>query len=139
MLTDYSDLEKEIDEAPEPKLLTAGTEVKARIVLVNSGVSDKNDCTYYMPTFDVPDDPMVMMFNDFFWDLDKSKLEPKDYQQGLYKFQKFAKAFGIDYSRPFDWEDDFPGLEGWLIVGVKKDKTGQYPDQNNVRKYIAPK
>jgi len=139
MLTDYSDLESEIKDAPEPKLLTSGTEVKARIVIVNSGVSEKNDCTWYMPTFDVPDDPMVMMFSDFFWNLDKDLLEPKDYQQTLYKFKQFAEAFGLDYSRPFSWEDDLPGLSGWLIVGIQKDKTGQYPDKNSVRKYIAPK
>jgi len=30
-LTDYSNLEQEIKDAPEPKILTAGTEVKARI------------------------------------------------------------------------------------------------------------
>jgi hypothetical protein len=139
MLTDYSDLEKEIEEAPEPKYLPAGTEVKARIVQVGTGVSDKNNCEYYMPLFDVPDDPMVMMFNDFFWHLDKEKLDAKDYQQSLYKFQKFAASFGIDYSRPFDWEDDLPSKEGWMILGVAKDKTGQYPDKNNVKKYIAPK
>ena len=139
MLTDYTDLEKEIEDAPEPKLLTSGTEVKARIVLVNSDISEKNDCTWYMPTFDVPDDPMVMMFSDFFWHLDKEKLDPKDYQQTLYKFKQFAQAFGIDYSRPFSWEDDLPGLQGWLIVGIQKDKTGQHPDKNSVRKYVAPK
>jgi len=48
-LVDYTDMEKEISGAPEPKLLPTGTEVKARIVAVNTGISDKNDCTWYMP------------------------------------------------------------------------------------------
>ena len=43
-MSDYSDLEKEIGGAPEPKMLPAGSEVKARIISVRSGVSDKNDC-----------------------------------------------------------------------------------------------
>ncbi len=139
-LTDYSDLEKEISDAPEPKLLKAGTEVRARIISVRTGVSEKGDydgCTWYQPVFDVPDDPMVIEFNDFFWELDKDTLPPKQFSRGLYKFQQFAKAFDIDYSRPFDWEDDLPGKEGWLIVGAKKDDT--YGDQNTVKKYVARK
>ena len=136
-LSDYTDLEQEIVGAPEPKTLKAGTEVKARIVAVNTGVSDKNNCVWYMPVFDVPDDPMVIEFNDFFWELDRGKLEAKPFQRALYKFQQFAAAFGIDYSRPFDWQDDLPGHEGWIILGVKK--TEEWGEQNSVKKYTAPK
>jgi hypothetical protein len=136
-LVDYTDMEKEISGAPEPKLLPTGTEVKARIVAVNTGVSDKNDCTWYMPLFDVPSDPMVIEFNDFFWELDREKLDAKQLQRGMFKFKSFATAFGIDYSRPFSWTDDLPGKEGWLIVGVRK--SDEYGDQNSVKKYIAGK
>lgn len=136
-MSDYSDLENEIKDAPEPKLLPKGAEVKARIVSVRSGVSDKNDCTWYQPVFDVPDDPMVMEFNDFFWELDREKLSPKQFSRQLHAFKQFAAAFDIDYSRPFDWEDDLPGKEGWVIVGVRK--SDEYGNSNNVKKYIAPK
>ncbi len=44
-MSDYSDMEQEIREAPEPTILQAGTEIKARIITVNSGISDKNDGT----------------------------------------------------------------------------------------------
>jgi len=134
-MSDYSDLEKDIANAPEPRILNAGTEVKARIVSVRSGVSDKNDCTWYQPVFDVPEDPMVTEFNDFFWELDRAKLTAKQFQRELYKFKQFASAFGIDYSRPFSWEDDLAEKEGWLIVGVKK--SDEYGDQNTVKKYVA--
>ena len=134
-MSDYSDLEKQIAGAPEPKILVKGTEVKARIVSVRSGVSDKNDCTWYQPVFDVPADPMVMEFNDFMWELNKEKLTPKQFQRELYKFKQFASAFGIDYSRPFSWEDDLPGKEGWVILGVKK--SDEYGDQNSVSKYVV--
>ena len=135
-LTDYSNLEKEIDGAPEPKTLPRGSEVKARIIVVREGISDKNGAQWYMPTFDVPDDPMVIEFNDFFWDLaDRDKLDAKSAQRALYKFQKFAKAFDLDYSKPFNWLDDLPKLEGWVILGVKK--SDEYGDQNTVSKYVA--
>jgi len=137
-LTDYSEIEKEIREAPEPQILPKDTEVKARIVAVNSGVSDTNNAKWYSVVFDVPDEPLCPMFSDFFWDLvDRDKLTEKQYVASLHQFKSFAEAFGIDYSRPFSWEDDLPGLEGWMILKVVRDKDGQYPDKNGVKKYIA--
>lgn len=136
-LTDYTDLEQEITDAPEPTILPAGAEIKARIISVRSGVSDTNDCKWYQPVLDVPDEPLAMEFNTFLWELDREKLTDKQYARSLSDFQKFAKCFGIDYSRPFSWEDDLVGLQGWVIVGVRK--SDEYGDQNIVKKYIAPK
>jgi len=136
-LTDYSDLEQEIKDAPEPKILPVGSEVKARIISVRSGISDKNDCVWYQPVFDVPDDPLVIEFNTFFWELDRDKLTEKQFARSISDFQKFAKCFDIDYSRPFSWEDDLIGKEGWVILGVKKDDT--YGDGNTVKKFIMPR
>ena len=137
-LTDYSDLEQQIKDAPEPKVLPAGSEVKARIINVRSGISDKNDARWYSPVFDVPDDPMVVEFNAFFWELaDRDKLTPKETQRGIYQFGRFAECFGIDYSRPFSWEDDLNGLEGWVILGLKKSE--EYGDQNIIKKFVVKK
>ena len=136
-LTDYSDLEQEIANAPEPKVLPAGLEVYARIISVRSGTSEKNDCAWHMPVFDVPDDPMVIEFNKFMWELDKEKLEPKQFARALHDFQQFAICFSLDYSRPFSWEDDLVGLEGWVILGVQKDP--EYGDKNTIKKYVTRK
>lgn len=136
MLSDYSSLEKEIKEAPEPEVLPNGSEVKARIIGVRDGVSEKNSAHWYSVSFDVPDKPLVKEFNAFFWDLaDLSKLEQKAGYAALRNFKNFASAFDIDYSKPFSWEDDLPGRMGWLIAGVKK--TDEYGDQNTVKKYLA--
>ncbi len=139
-LTDYSDLEQEITNAEEPKTLPKGSEVKARIITVRSGVSDKGDyngCTWFSVVYDIPDEPMALEFSDFFWQLDKDLLPAKTYAREIFKMQQFAKAFGIDLSRPFSWEDDLPGHEGWLILGSKT--TEEYGTQNTVSKYVAPK
>ena len=136
MLSDYSDLENEIVESEEPKILPRGAEVKARIIKVNAGVSDKNGARWYMPVFDVPDDPMVMEFKDFFWELsDKDKIDPKQFQRSLNKFKRFASSFDLDFTRPFDWEDDLIDLSGYIITGIKKDD--EYGDQNSVAKYVV--
>ena len=136
MLTDYSSLENEIGSAEEPKVLPAGTEVKVRIIGVRSGTSEKNDCVWHSPIFDVPDDPMVMEFSAFLWELDEEKLDPKSYVKSLYQFKQFATCFGFNFSRPFSWEDDLIGLQGWVILGLKKSE--EYGDQNTIKKYIVP-
>jgi hypothetical protein len=76
-----------------------------------------------------------MEFNDFFWDLgSRQALSEKDYIRATRKFKMFAQAFGIDYGKPFDWEE-LVGLEGWVILGVKK--SDEYGDQNTVKKYMT--
>ena len=135
-LTDYSDLEHEIKNAPEPKTLPRGTDVKARIINVREGISEKNGCQWYMPVFDVPSEPLALEFNDFFWDLkDRDKLDAKSAARSIRKFKIFADAFGLDYSRPFSWTDDLIGLEGWVILGTQKDD--EYGEKNTVSKYVA--
>ena len=137
VMTDYSDMEKEIQDAPELTILPRGTEVRARIINMREGISDKNEAQWYQPVFDIPDIPMAQEFNDFFWDLtDRDKLDDKSLARSLRKFKMFAEAFGLDYSKPFDWED-LIGLEGWVILGVRKDE--EYGDSNTVSKYVIGK
>ena len=135
-LTDYSDFEKEINDTPAPKVLPKGSEVKARIIKVRSGISEDNGAKWYSPVFDVPKDPSVIEFNDFFWDLaDKDKLDDKQFERGKFKFRTFALAFGIDFSKPFDWEEDLIGKEGWVVLGVRK--SDDYGEQNTISKYLS--
>jgi len=140
-LTDYSSMEKEIDEVPEPTIIKKGTEVKARIIGVRCGTVEKEgDYTgfeYFSVSYDAPDEPVAAEFSDFFWGLEnREKMSEKDFLRALRKFRSFAEAFGIDYSRPFDLEDDLPGKVGWLITGKPKDSE-EYGLQTTVSKYIS--
>ena len=138
-LIDYSDMEQEINDAQEPTVLPKGTEVKVRIIQVRQGTSEKSGNAYLMPLYEVLGDGMEMVkeVSDFLWVLDKEALSAKDYARALDQFKKFAKCFGIDLSRPFDPEEDLVGLEGWIIVGLRK--SDEYGEQNNVSKYILPR
>ena len=135
-LTDYSDLEKDIDESQAPTYLPNGTEAELRIIAIRDGYSDKNSgAHWYQPVFDVPAEPLCIEFNDFLWDLkDRNKLEPKQAERSLNSFKQFAQCFGLDYSKPFEWES-LIGATGWAILGVQKD--AQYGDKNTVKKYIV--
>ena len=138
-LIDYSDMEQEILDAQEPTVLPKGTEVKVRIIQVRQGTSEKSGNDYLMPLYEVLGDGMEMVkeVSDFLWVLDKENLTAKDYARALDQFKKFAKCFGLDLSRPFDPEEDLVGLEGWIIVGLRK--SDEYGEQNNVSKYILPR
>ena len=134
-LTDYSDLENEIADAQEPQALPKGTEVEFRIISVNSGISDKNGCRWFNVVMDVPDEPLAKAFSDFFWDLDKTKLDLKQFANNLFKFKTFAGAIDLDYTVPFNWEEDLIGKTGNAILGYKVDD--EYGPKNTVSKYVA--
>lgn len=139
-LSDYTDIMGDIEDAPEPCILPRGTEVKARIIRVDTGQSDKWEMArWYNVTFDVPDQPEVIEFKDFFWDLaeSKGKISEKQYQRTLYRFRTFAKAFDIDYSKPLDWTQHLDGKEGFVILGIKSDP--EWGDKNSINKYTVPK
>lgn len=140
-LVDYSSMEGEIKNAPEPTAIQKGTEVRARIIGVRTGFVEKEDSdylgfSYFSVSYDAPDEPLSAEFSDFFWGLEnRDKMSEKDYLRAVRKFRSFAEAFGIDYSRPFDPEDDFPGKVGWLITG--KPKADEYGLQTTVVKYTG--
>jgi hypothetical protein len=138
-LIDYSDMEQEILESQEPIVLPKGTQVKVRIIQVRQGTSEKNDNDYLMPLYEVLGEGMEMVkeVSDFLWVLDKENLSTKEYARALDQFKKFAKCFGIDLSRSFDPEEDLVGLEGWVILGLKK--SDEYGEQNTVSKYVLPR
>lgn len=132
-MLDLTGIKDDIENAEEPKVLDAGEEVKLRIITVNVG-EDKNNNPYFMPVFEVPDEPMAKEFSDFF-SIPRKDMKEKDYKRALYKIKVFAQAFDIDLGRPIDYEDDLPGCEGWAILGVRK--SDEYGEQNTIRKYIA--
>jgi hypothetical protein len=142
-LVDYSSMEKEIANAPEPTILKKGQEVKARIIAVDPGVShsEKYDgVSYYNVRFDVPAQPLILEFRAFFWapeDWDKVEaIDPKQVTKAKDQFNKFTRCFGINLSQPFSWEDDLPGKEGW-IIGGEPQKDPEYGDKGTIGKFIT--
>jgi len=144
-LTDYSQFEEEIKNAPELQILPAKSEVKLRIIKVDHKVIEKEDSDYYgweflNILFDIPEYPLASVFTHFMWDLSmKDRMDPGQWAKATRAFRDFAQAFGLDYSRPFSWDADVPGLEGWAVLKIVKDKGGEYPDKNDIQKFIVPK
>lgn len=135
-MLDLTDQMDEIESAEEPTIAEVGEEYKLRIIGCREG-TDKNGLDYFAPMFEVDGAPMVKEFSGFFHVPDKGGMDEKKYKRSLYAIKVFASCFGLDLSRPVDYEDDLPGLEGWAILGSKTDDT--YGEQNTIRKYIASK
>ena len=133
-MLDVSNQMDEIEAAEEPTIAETGEEYKLRIISCREG-TDKNDLNYFAPLFEVVGAPMVKEFSGFLHVPNKGAMDEKKYKRSLYAIKVFAETFGIDLSRPVDYEDDLPGLEGWAILGSKTDDT--YGEQNTIRKYIA--
>lgn len=135
-MLDVSSQMDEIEAAEEPTIVDAGEEYKLRIIGCREG-TDKNDLDYFAPLFEVVGAPMVKEFSGFIHVPNKDKMDEKKYKRSLYAIKVFAACFDLDLSRPVDYEDDLPGLEGWAILGSKTDDT--YGEQNTIRKFIAPR
>ena len=57
------------------------------------------------------------------------------------KLKHFCTSHGMQdkYDAGTLCADDCMGLTGRVRIGIKKDKTGQYPDQNTVFDYVVAK
>jgi len=134
MLTDYSDLEEEIMNAPEPIVLPRGSEVKLRIVNHVEGEGEFG--IWHQLVFDVPSNPLVSEIRRFVNDPNDARNAKERIRQKVNRnFGYFVKCFDIDISR-FDW-DDLISLEGWAILGVKK--SDEYGYQNTISKFVTGK
>lgn len=76
------------------------------------------------------------------WDAEGSERFVYDYllESMAYKLRHCAYACGLGdkYEAGLLNADDFEFKTGSLKLGVKKDKSGQYPDANQVNDYIVP-
>lgn len=132
MLTDYTDLEEAIMNAPEPIILPRGSEEKVRII--NHAEGEGEYGTWHNLTFDIPSEPLAKEIRKFINDPLQAQNAEEKIKQGVNRnFGYFVKCFDIDISR-FDW-DGLVGLEGWAILGVKKDD--EYGDSNTISKFVV--
>ena len=89
--------------------------------------------------FDVADDPAVddirawigIPTDDF------KASDPKRHAKACNRLTNFAKAFGMDLSKPLDTAD-MVGLEGWAVLREEEnDMTGD--NQNSIKYYKVPR
>ena len=126
---------KAIGDAPEEQVLANGTEAQIRIMAYKLD-KDKNDKNYFMPVFDVPDEPNVREFSKFMYIPDESWMDEKKFNRARRDFQEFGDAFGIDWDSGDIDLDSLIGTTAWAILGVKK-ADGDFPESNSVRKFVS--
>ena len=131
-LVDYSDLEQEIMDMPEPITLPRGSEVKLRIINHTEGEGEYG--VWHLLTFDIPSEPYAKEIRKFMSDpIGANNASEKIKQRVFNTFKYFVSCFKVDLGQPLDW-DTLIGLEGWCILGVKKDD--EYGEQNTISKFV---
>lgn len=124
-----------LDEAQEPTTVPDGTECRLRIIEVTKGI-DKNGSNYYLPRFEIVDEPYAKDFTQFLSEPNE-KIPKRQLNRIKYNMLQFMTAFDIDRGGPTDPTEDWINHEGWAILGHKIDP--QYGEQNYVKKFIAPR
>ena len=124
-----------LDESQEPYAVEGGEEHKVRIVEVNEG-TDKNGLAYLMPRLEIVGEPYAKDFTHFLHIPDKGSMDEKKLNRVRFSYRSFCQAFGIDTSRPHDPKDEWPGHEGFAILGLAENE--QYGEQNFIKKLITP-
>jgi len=122
-----------LDDHQELTTVKAGEEYKLRIISVLQG-TDKNNKEYIMPFFEVEGEPTCKEFGDYMPIPNKSDMSEKEINLAKIRMVAFFTAFGIDYSREINFEDQV-GQTGWGILGMGKDQQDE--PVNKVNKYIA--
>ena len=128
--TDY-----DLDSSKEPHAVKPGNEYKLVIVEVRSG-KDKNDNDYIQPRLEVVEDPYAKDFTHFLHLPNAKTMTEKRLNSVKWALKTFCEAFGIDLSRPTNPADDWPGQEGFAILGAATDD--QYGEQNFIKKLSTP-
>ena len=125
-------IDVDVSDAVEPMVMEPNEEYKIRIVDVRVDV-DKNGHDYFMPRFEVVDQPTAKEFSRFYG-LPHADMDPKQLNNCKFALKTFFEAFGIDPANGVDPEA-MKGLEAWAILGVKED--AEYGAQNIVKKFVA--
>jgi len=125
-----------LEEANEPYAVKAGEEYKLVIVDVKEG-TDKNDLDYLMPKIEVVGEPYAKDFSYFLHVPNAKKMSVKQLNRVRFNYRSFCECFGIDLSRPHDPKDEWPGHEGFAILGASSDD--QYGEQNFIKKLVTPR
>ena len=135
-MTDYSDMEQEIMDTPDAEVLPRGSEEKLRIINHTEGEGEYG--TWHLLTFDIPAKPLVKEIRRFISDPKDAANADEGIKQKVFRgFKYFTTCFGIDLSKPLDWDTDLISLEGWCILGHKVDD--EYGPQNTISKFVVKK
>lgn len=127
-------LDVDTSDAVEPIAVVAG-EYELRL-LGGTIDRDKNGNPYFMPRFDIPSEPNAKDFTDFIR-LPHDGMDEKQLNRAKWRLSSFKACFDIGENVKISLNEDLPGLTGWAIIGMKDDP--EYGEQNNIRKYLAPK
>lgn len=134
-MTTIDPTEWDLEDSQEPYALKDGTEAKLRIIEVRFDVR-ADDSKYYTVRFEVPSEPYSKDITDWL-NVPDNGLDAKRLNAAKQKMWHFMDCFAIDRTKLCDPVEDWPGQEGWCLLGLTK--SAQYGEQNRIAKFIRPR
>jgi len=136
-MSDNSFLDIETSDAIEPCAADPG-EYQIRIIGFRKDNDDniirvdKSGGKYFMPMFELTDEPAAKTFSKFMR-VPSSNMEEKALNSAKWDLEIFKRAFGVPEGG-FDL-NDLVGREAWALIG--KESSAEYGETNYISKFIA--
>ena len=123
-----------VNDAVEPTAVPGDQEYKLRVVDAKEDL-DKNDEPYLLPRFEIVGEPTAKEFTKFLR-LPHDGQTDKQKNSCKWALKVFFDTFEVEQSM-IEEPEDLIGHEGWAILGL--EDSGEWGEQNYVKKFISPK
>lgn len=112
------------------------TEVKLRILQVNPQQRDDGQI-YYICTHEIVGEDYAEEVAEFIYMPHATAQTAKQRNKTKGRLRDYTECFQLDISRPFNPVDEWPGAEGWVILGIRED--ARYGKRNIIKEFRRPR
>jgi hypothetical protein len=125
-----------MDEVHDTYVMPDLSEVKLKILQVSRQERDDGQI-YYVCTHEIVGEDYAEEVADFIYMPHPTAQTSKQRNKTRLRLRDYATCFGLDIERPFNPGDDWPGNEGWVILGVREDN--KYGKRNQIKEFRRPR
>lgn len=121
-----------LNDVKEPIVLPDGSEVLVRILAAKFGLSQEKGNPGISTRIEIADEPYAKEIFHYI-SLPHKDLTAKQRNEYGWRLIQFTEAFGIDRSVPQSVDDEWPGHEAWVLIGVEDDP--KYGKKNIIKEF----
>ena len=125
-----------MDDTHETYTMPDATEAKLKILQVSRQERDDGQI-YYVCTHEIIGEDYAEEVADFIYMPHATAQTPKQRNKTKIRLRDYTTCFDLDISRPFNPVDDWPGAEGWVILGSRDD--AKYGKRNTIKEFRRPR
>jgi len=128
--------ELQMEDIHETYTMPDNTEAKLKVLQVSRQERDDGQ-TYYVCTHEIVGEDYAEEVADFIYMPHQSAQTAKQRNKTKTRLRDYTTCFDLDITRPFNPVDDWPGAEGWVILGIRED--AKYGKRNTIKEFRRPR